>query len=126
MTCELIASICDDFDGYFSHEANRPYVGLTYETKTASSKSKTIGQRTTLLTSHSTTGGPNNIASRETQTTSARFARITSPTRPNVERAIPAILRTVRPRMYRSRNNSLDINGAISHSIPRDRRYGRN
>ena len=126
MMCELIARIRDDFEGYFSHEANRPYVGLTYETKTASSKSKTIGRRATALTSHSTTGGPNNIASRETQTTSTRLARITSARRPSAERAIPAILRTIRPRLYRSRNSSLEINGAISHSIPRDFRYGRN
>jgi len=79
-----------------------------------------------LLTIHSITGGPNNIASRDKQITSARLARITSATRPNAERAIPAILRTIRPRLYRSWNNSLDKNGAISHSIPRDSRYGRN
>src|SRR5262245_7535957 len=99
MMWALISRMRDDFDGFFNHDANRPYVGRTYETKTASSKSTTIGRRATLLTSHSINGGANNIASRETQTTSTHLALATSARRHTAERAIPATLRTIRPRL---------------------------
>jgi hypothetical protein len=50
------------FEGHLKNCPKRPYVGLTYETKTASSKSKTIGSCQP-RESHSTTGGPKSIAS---------------------------------------------------------------